>query len=847
MKVEEHIFIISWGRIGKLAIPIGIGLLLMTAWLLGAHAILPVRAATSTLYVDGASGSNGMNNCQVSSIPCKTIVYALNQVGSDDVIQVAEGTYTNTFNIAITVTLRGGYEAADWSRDINAHPTIIDANGAAVPVFHITPDSNFTIEGFTVEGSENSAGTGGGFLINNATVVISATVVQDNEAENGGGVWVQGDNADVMIENSSLLNNRAEASGGGLHNNGWGQVTLLNSVVQGNTSQSAGGGIWANQVTISSSQILSNTSAADGGGISGSYADIFASQISNNAAIAGDHTYGGGLDLSNGSLHLEDSEVTNNSAVSTGTLGISGGSAMVVNQADTTILNTVVSDNKNGGNTIAVFSGTLTITNAMIVNNDGDAIASDDRPVTATLTNVTIAGNGSQGISMNEDPNTDVSVSNSILWNNPAIDNNCGTRCSIKYSIIGTGDTSGEGNLSVDPSFVDPANGDYHLLAWSQAIDNGTAVGAPAVDFEGDARPQNDGYDMGADEFVGTPLKSSGYRYVATSGSDSSNPCVEPDNPCQTVAHALDMAESDETVLIAAGTYTENLELAKTLTIRGGYTISGTAWLTDTGETVIDGNSSGRVFFIHDNNSTLEYLTITGGNAPDDKCWGGGAWITNGNFTIRNTVFRNNRCSGLEVNVDLGPVEASIEDSLFMENIKLDHGGAINTWGGTTTLKNVLVVSNTKNSLVASNDSQVNIINSTFTDNAPDGPAITIIGSGMVTLTNSIVWGNPGGNMACDDGTCNITYSDIEGGWTGQGNIDEDPIFMDTTADDYSLAMGSPCIDSGTDNGAPDHDLAGTERPLDGDGDGEKTTDMGAYEFRLYQIYLPYTQKGNGS
>jgi hypothetical protein len=68
-----------WGRVGKLAVPIGIGLLLIFIWVFGAHGVFPARAATSTLYVDGANGSNGMgNNCQDGNNPCATIGYAIN-------------------------------------------------------------------------------------------------------------------------------------------------------------------------------------------------------------------------------------------------------------------------------------------------------------------------------------------------------------------------------------------------------------------------------------------------------------------------------------------------------------------------------------------------------------------------------------------------------------------------------------------------------------------------------------------------------------------------------------------------------------------------------------------------
>jgi parallel beta-helix repeat protein len=58
--------------------------------------------------------------------------------------------------------------------------------------------------------------------------------------------------------------------------------------------------------------------------------------------------------------------------------------------------------------------------------------------------------------------------------------------------------------------FVNPGAADYHLRANSPAVNEGTATHAPAVDFEGDARPANGAYDIGADEAPSADFNSDG-------------------------------------------------------------------------------------------------------------------------------------------------------------------------------------------------------------------------------------------------------------------------------------------------------------------------------------------------
>ncbi|MGA1842246.1 MAG: PQQ-binding-like beta-propeller repeat protein [bacterium] len=76
-----------------------------------------------------------------------------------------------------------------------------------------------------------------------------------------------------------------------------------------------------------------------------------------------------------------------------------------------------------------------------------------------------------------------------------------------------------------------------------------------------------------------------------------------------------------------------------------------------------------------------------------------------------------------------------------------------------------------------------------------------------------------------------ITYSDILGEYGGDTNLNTDPFFIDPEGGDYHLRADSPCIDTGTNEGAPAGDRDDIPRPLDGNEDDQAICDMGAYEF----------------
>ena len=65
------------------------------------------------------------------------------------------------------------------------------------------------------------------------------------------------------------------------------------------------------------------------------------------------------------------------------------------------------------------------------------------------------------------------------------------------------------------------------------------------------------------------------------------------------------------------------------------------------------------------------------------------------------------------------------------------------------------------------------------------------------TVINSIFWGDIGGEIVYFYGIMTVTYSDIQNGCSGEGNIDEDLLFGSFHGLDHILKVGSPCIDTG--------------------------------------------------
>lgn len=168
----------------------------------------------------------------------------------------------------------------------------------------------------------------------------------------------------------------------------------------------------------------------------------------------------------------------------------------------------------------------------------------------------------------------------------------------------------------------------------------------------------------------------------------------------------------------------------------------------------------------------------------------------------------------------------------FRDNVGGRGGAVYNGYGSAPRIENALFVRNTASSggvLFGSENTAPTAVNCTFFGNTAHYEGRVMVVDGMATLLNCILWNN--GEFAID-GAATITYSNVQGGWPGEGNIDADPLFVTGPRGELYLShvaagqeRDSPCIDAGFGRAA-DYPLRHTTTRTDEERD-RRTVDMG--------------------
>jgi len=194
--------------------------------------------------------------------------------------------------------------------------------------------------------------------------------------------------------------------------------------------------------------------------------------------------------------------------------------------------------------------------------------------------------------------------------------------------------------------------------------------------------------------------------------------------------------------------------------------------------------------------------------------YGGGINIIEASPTIRGNVIRGNICEygGGGIAIDTG--NPLIENNLIEGNVSERGGGGIYC----EDVVQALIINNT-------------VVNNQAEDDWESGGGLFTSYSGCdPVVRNCIFWGNEPFEFDFQEFTEPVvTYTCVEGGWTGTGNIDSDPLFCGGPYGAHYLsqtaageAVQSPCVDAG----APgDENPDGTTRSDSGPDTGR--VDMG--------------------
>jgi hypothetical protein len=638
-----------------------------------------------------------------------------------------------------------------------------------------------TLTNCTITGNCAFYGGGGGlYNENSATATLTNCTITGNTAYDGGGLCNKS-SATATLTNCTITGNRtAFYYGGGLYNYDNATATLTNCTITGNTA-SYGGGLcnkssatatltncimWGDspqEVYVSSGTVTVTYSDIEGG-YTGT-GNINADPLFVDAAAGDYHLQAVSPCIDTGDPYALDADGTRSD------MGVFGGegSIQIVPRIEVSgspfIMNAATPDTLYVHNTgwAALEVSSLTL--------PSDFATTATFPQTVQVEDSLLIVISYSG--------TEYNTGVAILSHNDEI------RGSIDIDLAGVVGTVVSGNLS---GIWIAANGPYHVVGTVTVPIGNTLTIEAGVDVLFDTDVQF--VVQGALDAVGTETDS--IRFVKGSAAEWGGLRISGGGS-STIAYAR---ISD---VHAEGSYPNYNG--------GGIYLSGSDTHLGMHNSVVTGNTASYGGGLHndDATATLTNCTITGNTAS----YGGGG-MRNGYFataTLTNcTISGNTAWDGGGLDNDVSSTARLTNCTITGNTVSYDDGGLINNIHSTARLTNCTITGNTASSgggLYNSNSATARLTNCTITGNTASRSGgglyndIGVTARATATLTNCIMWGDLPQEVYVSSGTVTAVYSDIEGGYPGTGNINADPLFVDSANGDFHLQPTSPCIEAG--------------------------------------------------